>query len=277
MNSPRGLDGTVALVTGGARGIGLACAQALREKGAQVAICDLESAPVDGFDTWKLDVRDRAAFVQVVAEVHERLGPVELLINNAGIMPVGGVLDMPEETDRLQVDVNLHGVINGIHAVLPGMLNRGIGHIVNVASLAGRIPTPYSAVYSATKFGVVGLTESLRYEHHGSGVRFTTVLPGYVDTELIAGLRQPWWPRPVSPDAVAQALCAAIRTGRGRVYVPRIGGFLSLLPWILPHWLARLLGTSTGAVTLLKKVDEEVRKPYRTRALAPPISDSTDQ
>ncbi|MDP6935046.1 MAG: SDR family NAD(P)-dependent oxidoreductase, partial [Myxococcota bacterium] len=127
----------VVLITGGARGIGLACVHALVQKGAKVCVLDLtpgESLP-GGATYWKLDVTDRPTFAGVVAEIEKTVGPVDILVNNAGLMPVGEVLDHSEYNDRLQVDVNLHGVLNGVHAVLGSMLHRKRGHIVNIASL----------------------------------------------------------------------------------------------------------------------------------------------
>ena len=202
---------------------------------------------------------------------------IDILVNNAGFGAAGEFHLSTSERQLGMIQLNIASLVSLTHSLLLGMRERGEGHIVLVGSVNAFMAVPHFAVYSATKFGVVGLTESLRHEYHGSGVRFTTILPGYVDTELIAGLHQPWWPRPVSPDAVAQAVCKAIRTGRGRVYVPRIGGFLALLPWILPHWLARLLGTTAGVATLLKRVDADRRKNYRTRALVLPKSDTSDQ
>ena len=100
----------------------------------------------------------------------------------------GSFLDTPPELRDLQIDVNLRGVVNGMGAVLPGMVARGRGHVVNVASLAGRIATPHAAVYTATKFAVVGLTEAVRAELHGTGVRASAVLPTFVHTEMTEGL-----------------------------------------------------------------------------------------
>ncbi len=261
------LNGAVALVTGGARGIGRAICEALEARGAKVAWCDLDPAGQAGGHL--LDVRDRAAFLAWIQEVEARWGPVDLLVNNAGIMPVGPFLSHTEAADRLMVDVNIHGVLNGIHAVLPGMLARKSGHIVNVSSIVGRMPMPFVSTYAGTKFAVVGLTESLIHEHWNSGVNFTIVHPGSVDTELVAGLPEPTWPKHVTPQQVAAATCRAIARNKRRVFVPAVGALFALLPWLIPDGIGRWLAKVFGALDLMKRVDEEGRDGYRQRVLPP--------
>lgn len=278
MNTKGVLTGKTVLVTGGARGIGRALCEEFGSAGAALALCDVDTDTAQSaalqmanaglkVRCFTLDVRDRDAWTTVVAQIEAELGPVDVLIGNAGIMAVGPVLDLTGETEARQVDINLNGLIHGLHAVLPGMLSRGSGQIVHIASLAGRIPTPFGAVYAATKFGAIGLTEALRHELHGSGVTLTSVMPGFVQTELVTGLATPTWPKPSTPKAVARATLRGVLKRKGRVYVPWFTGILSVLPWLLPHslsiWLSRLFGVHT----ILKPVDAAARTAYRARAV----------
>ena len=201
-----------------------------------------------------------------MARIEEELGPVDVLINNAGIMPVGRMLDLDLETETRQVDINLMGPLHGMHAVLPGMLERDSGHIVNVASLAGRIPAPFAALYSGTKFAVVGLTEALRHEFADTGLHFCLVYPAVVKTGLIAGISAPGFPAPLRPEQVAAAMVHGLERGKPRIYAPRLGSFLGLLPWLLPDAVAAFLGRISGADTMFLEVDEEARRDYRQRS-----------
>ncbi|MFL6138593.1 MAG: SDR family NAD(P)-dependent oxidoreductase [Frankiaceae bacterium] len=186
----------VALVTGAASGIGLALSRALAARGDHVVMTDVDEAGLaaaaarvtdDGgrVVAAALDVRDAAAVERVVADAWGRLGRLDLLVNNAGI-GVGG--ELPELSvahwDRV-IDVNLRGVVHGVQAAYPRMVAQGHGHVVNLASLAGLVPAPLLAPYSATKHAVVGLSLSLRAEAAAHGVRVTVVCPGFVDTPIL--------------------------------------------------------------------------------------------
>ena len=175
--APRSLVGKVVAITGGARGIGRATAAALIAQGARLAIGDIEAALAEqtaqelgsGTIGLPLDVTDRASFERFLNEVEERLGPLDVLVNNAGIMPVGPFL---EETDAMAeriIDINLHGVIFGSKLALARFVERGRGgHLVNIASSAGKTGIPGGATYSATKHAVVGLSEAIRGEFRGT-------------------------------------------------------------------------------------------------------------
>ena len=196
----RVIAGSCALVTGGARGIGRAIAEALLREGVKVVVADVdgvaaarcadelagEGRTVRAMD---LDVRDLESFRSVVARLEAELAPVDILVNNAGIMPLGPFLEQAPGSDDRQIDVNLRGVIHGLRAVLPGMLRRRRGHVVNVASVAGKVGVPFAAVYAGTKHAVVGLTEAVRHELRDSGVDLSYVMPAIVDTELTSGTR----------------------------------------------------------------------------------------
>jgi 2-hydroxycyclohexanecarboxyl-CoA dehydrogenase len=184
-------EGKVALVTGGAGGIGSATASRLAAEGARVAVCDLvaeatrELAADLGGLGLELDVRSDESIAAAVAATERKLGPIDVLVNNAGI---GGELFFgqtpPEVWDNL-LAVNLRGVLAVTHAVLPGMQERGGGSIVNVASEAGRVGSQLAVVYSATKAGVIGFTKALARESARFGVRVNAVAPGPIDTPMV--------------------------------------------------------------------------------------------
>lgn len=192
------VNGGTVFVTGGARGIGLGIARAFAEAGARVAVADIASEAIEsavdelsattkaaGFE---LDVRERDAFARAVDEAEERLGPISVLVNNAGIALKLPPAEMSYAVWDRVMDINLGGTINGVQTVLPRMLERGTaGHIVNVASGAGLVGTPAYA-YTASKFGVVGLSESLAVEPSlvAAGIGVTVVCPGFVRTRIAA-------------------------------------------------------------------------------------------
>ena len=162
------LAGETAAITGGARGIGRATAAAFLRRGMKVAIgdVDLETARQTASElgpsavALPLDVTDRSSFSSFLDGAEEQLGPVDVLVNNAGIMQLGRFIDEDDLTARRMVDINLHGVIFGMKLALARMIPRDRGHIVNISSQAGKFGSPGGATYSATKHAVVGLTEA---------------------------------------------------------------------------------------------------------------------
>jgi NAD(P)-dependent dehydrogenase (short-subunit alcohol dehydrogenase family) len=156
---------TVVAITGAGRGIGQATAERFARTGACVAVGDIDLEAAESTVSrlpsgigLKLDVADHASFERFIAETEARLGPIDILVNNAGIMPVGPFLDQGVDLARRVMDVNVHGPVHGIRAVLPGMLSRGHGHIVNVSSTAGKLTGPGCALYSASKAAVIMLS-----------------------------------------------------------------------------------------------------------------------
>ena len=184
-------EGKVALVTGAAGGIGGATASRLAAEGARVAVCDLnagatrELAADLGGVGLELDVRSTESIAAAIAATESELGPIDVLVNNAGVAGELFFTQTPPEVWDNLIAVNLRGVLAVTHAVLPGMHERGGGSIVNVASEAGRVGSQLSVVYSATKAGVIGFTRALAKESARFGVRVNAVAPGPIDTQMV--------------------------------------------------------------------------------------------
>jgi NADP-dependent 3-hydroxy acid dehydrogenase YdfG len=230
------LAGRVVAVTGAARGIGRATSDLLLSRGARVALGDIEPLAVDGRSAvgLALDVTDRDSFRAFLAEAEAVLGPVDVLVNNAGIMPIGPFLDESDPVTRRQVEVNVHGVVTGMKLALPGMIARGRGQVVNLGSAASLVGLPGEAVYCGTKFFVRGVSEAVRAELRGTGVEITVVEPNLAATRLGAGMEPARGSKLLDPKEVADAVVGAIERPRFEVSVPpEIGPalrFRSLLP-----------------------------------------------
>ncbi|GAA4103908.1 SDR family oxidoreductase [Nocardioides kongjuensis] len=256
MNHPTPIDlaGAHVAVTGGARGIGRATVEAFLTRGAKVSFGDLDldlaqaTAGETGASAHHLDVADRSSYDAFVTAAEEEHGPVDVLVNNAGVMPNGAFLDMDPALDRLMMEVNVHGVLHGMRRVLPGMVERRRGHVVNVASLAGKFPIPGLAVYNASKFAVVGLTAATRLEMAPHGVTLTAVLPSAVDTDLASGLDMRPIPK-VTPQRVAAAVVGSVRSREAEIAVPRYVGVLAATTTLIP----------TGVLDRVRKVVRDDR------------------
>jgi NAD(P)-dependent dehydrogenase (short-subunit alcohol dehydrogenase family) len=225
----RSLSGKVVAITGGAQGIGKATAAALVRKGCRVAIGDLDTGLAEqtaaalggGAVALPLDVTDRNSFAGFLEAAERELGPIDVLINNAGIMPVTPLVEESDASIRRQLDINVYGVIVGSQLAIERMRPRGTGHIVNVASSAGKVGVPGIATYSATKHAVVGLTEAARHELRDSGIELSIVMPVLVNTALTEGLSSKRGVKEVEPEDVATAIVDALELGRFDVFVPR--------------------------------------------------------
>lgn len=271
--------GRVVAITGGARGIGKATGAAFLRAGARVALGDIDAELVEKTAAelaeatggvvcgLPLDVTDRASFTSFLDDAEQRLGRLDVLVNNAGIMPTGLFVDESDEmTDRM-VAINLFGVLNGSKLAAVRMVGRR-GHIVNVASLAGASAFPGLATYCATKHAVVGFSETLQLELEAQGVGVTAILPGVVNTDLSAGHSTPKWVRPVSevePEDVAAAIVASVGSRRTTVAVPRPLGAVIKIASTLPDRLRHRVMQAARFDTAFVDVDPVARAAYQDR------------
>ena len=264
----RSLVGNVVAITGGARGIGRATASALIAQGARVAIGDIDAqlaaqtAQELGAGTvgLPLDVTDRESFEWFLQDVDDKLGPLDVLINNAGIMPIGPFIEESDATARTMIDINLHGVIFGSKLALKRFIPRGSGHLVNIASAAGKAGFPSGATYSATKHAVVGLSEALRAEVRDTDIGVTVVMPVVVDEQA---------------DDVASAIVEGIQLNRFEVYVPSSTKALFRLKALVPTRMMEAIARFLKGDHVLASPDRAQRAEYDAR-MAATIKDHDD-
>jgi NADP-dependent 3-hydroxy acid dehydrogenase YdfG len=273
---PQDLQGRVVAITGAARGIGRATAHACVRAGMLVAIGDLDLPTAqrtaaelgDAAVALPLDVTQRASVRAFLDAAEDRLGPLDVVVNNAGIMPLGDFAEEDDATAQRLVDINVNGVLFGMKEALARFRPRGRGHVVNIASSAGKAGIPGGATYCGTKHFVVGVTEAVRLELRGTGIQVTCVMPILVNTELSAGTGQARGLKNVEPEDVADAIVEALRTGRADVYVPRILGPLHHLAGALPRRGREAIARAVRADQVLVRVDTEARRGYEERAAA---------
>jgi NADP-dependent 3-hydroxy acid dehydrogenase YdfG len=270
----RPLNGKVVAITGGARGIGKATAVALVGKGCRVAIGDLDPGLAEqtaeslggGTIALQLDVTDRESFAAFLDEAERQLGPVDVLVNNAGIMPLGRFADEDDATARRMVDINLHGVIFGTKLALERMQPRNSGHIVNIASQAGKAGFPGGATYCATKHAVVGLSEAVRAELDGTAIGVSVVMPAVVNTELASGLKEARGVKNLEPEEVADAIVDALETERFDVWVPRSTQYIATVMNLVPRRGREAIARFLKADKVLAEADPSARAGYEQRA-----------
>jgi NAD(P)-dependent dehydrogenase (short-subunit alcohol dehydrogenase family) len=257
MKSIRTFERAAAIVTGGASGIGRALAGELAKRGCEVILADLQielaeevASEICASGTvaraFKVDVTDFSAMRHLVQDTAERAGRLDYIFNNAGI-GIGGNVNhyRIEDWDQI-IDVNLRGVINGIQAAYPIMMNQGFGHVVNTASIAGLTPTPGAVGYAATKYAIVGLSQSLRAEAAPAGVRVSVICPGVIRTPILEGgkfgimridipaekLQQMWEKlKPMPPNVFAGKVLNSVAKNKAIIIFPSW--------WRLFWWISR--------------------------------------
>ncbi|MCK9249510.1 MAG: SDR family oxidoreductase [Solirubrobacteraceae bacterium] len=267
----------VVAITGAARGIGLATAKAVYATGAKVAIADIDEAGAKAaaaslgdraFGTF-VDVTDFDSFAAFIAATEDALGPVDVLDNNAGIMPIGPFLEETPETAERQLTINVLGVLNGMKAVLPGMLARGRGHIFNTASAAGKTPVPGGLTYAATKAAIVSATETARVEYRNRGIHFTCVMPSFTNTDLIAGTNGTRFFKNAEPEDVAAAIVDAIENPRPDIYVPGTLKGMFTAQKFVGRGVRDALNRAIKADRTFLEIDRTARAGYENRIAAP--------
>jgi NAD(P)-dependent dehydrogenase (short-subunit alcohol dehydrogenase family) len=272
------LSGKVVAVTGAARGIGRAIAEAVAARGARVAIGDLREEDAraaaeaigGGATGHALDVTDRDSFERFL----DAAGALDVLVNNAGIMTVGPLENTNPGAAAKTVDVNFKGVLYGMQLAIP-RLGPG-GHIVNVISSSAWVAPPALATYSATKHGARGLTDSVRDEVRARGIHVTGVYPGLVDTHLATGTKPARGQKLIQPSEVASAIAGTLERPRAELFVPRSLGATLRLYQALPPRGRRALSRAFGLDALYTGVDPTSREAYERALLVGPPSGPRD-
>ncbi|MBF6399221.1 SDR family oxidoreductase [Nocardia cyriacigeorgica] len=268
------LVGRIVAVTGGAQGIGREIARQLAEAGALVAIGDRDAQAAEAtaqalpgqVRAFALDVTDTGSFRRFLAQVTDAWGPLDVLVNNAGVMWVGPFDNEPETATERMLAVNLHGVIRGVRLVAPPMRDRGSGHIVTVASAASKLAPPGESTYAATKHGVLGYLTGVREELRGSGVEVSVIMPGVVDTELAIGTDSGATAR-LQPGDVAAAVVKVLRQPRFEVTLPASIGLLVRITGLLPQSLRDQVLRRTVPNQVVAAQRSSARESYEHRAL----------
>jgi cation diffusion facilitator CzcD-associated flavoprotein CzcO/NAD(P)-dependent dehydrogenase (short-subunit alcohol dehydrogenase family) len=260
----RALDpkGSVVAITGGARGIGLAVARAFVSAGATVVLGDLDHGAAQAAaaelgpraQALALDVASRDSFRRFLSAIELEHGPLDVLVNNAGVMPTGRFLDESDAIGAVAMRVNYEGTALGMKLALPAMIERGRGHVVNVISMASKVPIPGLASYVASKHATLGLTASVRCELRGTGVGISAILPGPVRTRLATGIPLEGL-FAVEPERVARAVVKTCKTRAAEVTVPRWHG-------AIPSWAFTLFRRLFGDEQVLRSTDASARHDY---------------
>lgn len=256
------LNGKIVLLTGGSRGIGPIVAEALARRGAIIALTARSKSGLDevanrlkgiGIETLVVstDLEDQSQREKLVSAVLNQFGKIDILVNNAGLETEGAYAELPWSSIQTTIEVNLVAPMALTRLVLPGMLERKSGHIVNVASIAAKSGAPYAATYSGTKAGLAEWSRALRLELSGTGVRFSTIFPGYVrEVGMFAkfGVQSPWIVGSCAPSQVARAVVVAVEKGKPELIINsrplRYSFMLNELSPSMGDWLMRISGVA---------------------------------
>jgi len=265
------LAGKVAIITGGAGGIGKALAEELAARGCYLVLADVNSDLLQStaealraggaqLDAKTVDVRDAARVQALVEGAHQELGRIDYMFNNAGVNVCAELCDTSLEDWNLLIDVNLRGVVHGVHAAYPIMRAQGFGHIINTASAAGLIPAAAEGAYAATKHAVVGLSSTLRIEAESFGVKVSVACPGLVDSPILdstkyvkldsQALRKLWPGKPIPTRRAARQILRGV--DRNRFYIVLTPTVHAL--WYLHRYAPKTsLGVGRIAVRLFRR------------------------
>jgi len=254
------LDGATVAITGAARGIGRATALEFANRGAEVVTGDIDPHESPG-RALELDVIKPRSW----AKFAKAAGTIDVLVNNAGVMPSGRFVEQSPQLLAAAMDINYWGVVHGLRAVLPGMIERGRGHVVNVASMAGKVAIAGLAPYCASKSAVIALSASLR-EELPAGVTCTVVLPSAVRTRLSAGFPLGRM-GVVDAEDVARAIVVSCRDAPAEVAVPGWTGLYEQVNTVLPGPVMRLARRALRADRVLTSRDDAVRSHYEREIL----------
>ncbi|MFL6239790.1 MAG: SDR family NAD(P)-dependent oxidoreductase [Actinomycetes bacterium] len=239
---------SVVVITGGSRGIGKAVALAAAKRGARLGLIARSKDELDAVlaeaggngAVAAADITDRGTVDDAIESIARALGPVDILVNNAGAGAYSAFMQTDVDVFERLMRLNYFGTVYATKAVLPSMVKRGRGHVVNISSVAGRIGTPFESAYSASKFAVTALTEALDIELRPLGVKVSMVNPGPVETEFFDTRGVPYArksPKPVPAEQVAKAVLAAVDRGRREQAVPRRLGGAVVLGHLVPPLL----------------------------------------
>jgi len=267
------LAGKVVAITGGARGIGRAIARTLAAAGAHVAIGDIDpgvarqtAEELTGVvESFAVDVADAASFKRFIDDVETRLGPLDVLVNNAGVMPTGPIEHEDALMSERAIAINLLGVIHGTKLALARMKPRGRGHVVNIASVGARVAGARAATYTASKAGVLGFSEAVALELARTGVEMSVILPAMVNTELVSGIPVRRGTAVCDPEDVATAVLAVIRRPRFQLMVPRRAAIAVGLIARLPAGMRLALIRAAKTDELIDDMDRGAHAGYEAR------------
>ncbi len=256
------IKGKRVLVTGGARGMGLLWAKLFARDGAQVALWDLSSKVMAAADEIRelgresfaqiVDVTNRVDVETAAKELEEKFGPIDILVNNAGIVVGGPFMEVDQDSMARVLDVNLKSLIFTTRAFLSGMIERGHGHVMNVGSASGFIGVPYMATYTASKWGIIGFTDSLRLElqHLGhDNIGISVFCPSYVDTGLFAGAKAPIFTPLMTPEQAVERGYKAFRKGVYVIKEPFMVKVTPALRTLLPQSVFDSIANVLGATS----------------------------
>ena len=257
------LSGKNVLITGGARGVGLEMALQFAQRGACIVLADLDEralpearAAVEVLKAtvraWPVDVTDPPSILTLRERVHAEVGPLDVLVNNAGVVFGGPFADVPLEQHFKTFEVNTLGVVAMTHAFLPDLVSRPEAHLVNIASASGFIGLPYGAAYASSKWAVIGFSESIRSELKLIGqdhVRVTIVCPSYIGTGMFEGVKPPKTTHVLEPEFIAAKVVEAVEHDTLYVLEPWLVKLTPLLRDLLPTRLYDMLGSALGATT----------------------------